>query len=138
MALTAAAVNASMPDVWAGAPGVCLELSPAHAIIEFSMDNVSLRPGGFVPGPTQFAAADLALWFLVFGAIDRVEPMALTSELSIRFLRPGVGARVFARATLDRAGRSAVVGTVKVWTDDNEDRPCATAQGSYALPRAVG
>lgn len=137
MALTAAAVNESMPGVWDGVAAECLDLSPAHALAELSLANVSLRPGGFVPGPTQFAAADVALWFLVFGAIDKVEPMAMTSELSIRFLRPGVGARLFARATLDRAGRSAVVGTVRVWTDDNEDRPCAAAQGTYALPRTL-
>ena len=80
------------------------------------------------------AAADVVLWFLVFGAIDRVEPMAMTSELSVRFLRPGIGTRLFARASLDRAGRTSVVGTVRVWTDDNESKPCSAAQGTYALP----
>ena len=135
MPLTAADVNAAIPQVWDGVSATCLDLGPAHAVAQLSLEGVSLRPGGFIPGPTQFAAADVVLWFLVFGAIDRIEPMTLTSELSIRFLRPGVGTRLFARASLDRAGRSSVVGTVRVWTDDNEPKPCAAAQGTYMLPR---
>jgi acyl-coenzyme A thioesterase PaaI-like protein len=135
MALTASEVNLALPQIWDGVSATCVELSPAHAVAEISLEGVSLRPGGFIPGPTQFAAADVVLWFLVFGAIGRLEPMALTSELSLRFLRPSVGTRLFARATLDRAGRSSVVGTTRVWTDDNEAKPCSVAQGTYALPR---
>ena len=70
----------------------------------------------------------------MFGALDRFEPMALTSELSIRYLRPAVGKTLYAKATLDRAGRRAVVGTLQVWVDDNANKPCATAQGTYMLP----
>ena len=60
--------------------------------------------------------------------------MALTSELSIRFLRPCIGTTLWARATIDAAGRRNVVGTVRIWTDDNEAKPCATAQGTYVMP----
>jgi acyl-coenzyme A thioesterase PaaI-like protein len=60
--------------------------------------------------------------------------MALTSELSIRFLRPAQGSILWARATLDVAGRRNVVGTVRVWCDERDDRPTATAQGTYVLP----
>ena len=37
-------------------------------------------------------------------------------------------------ASLESAGRRNVVGTVHVWCDDNEDKPTAAAQGTYALP----
>ena len=59
--------------------------------------------------------------------------MALTSELSIRFLRPAVGEELFAEASLDRLGRTAMVATMRVWCEDRA-RPCAVAQGTYALP----
>ena len=98
------------------------------------VDESELRPGGFVSGPSQFGLADAALWYLVFGALGRVEPMALTSELSIRFLRPAQGTVLWARATLEAAGRRSVVGSVHVWCDDRSDKPTATAQGTYALP----
>ncbi len=61
--------------------------------------------------------------------------MALTSDLSIRFLRPAQGEQAFARADLEKAGRLMIVGTVRIWMDDREDKPVATAQGTYVLPR---
>lgn len=134
MPLTAAEVNAELEDVWPASDYEVLALSATHALTHQRLADGKLRPGGFIPGPAQFAIADAALWYLVFGAIDRIELMAVTSELSIRFLRPGTGARLFAEATLERAGRRAVVGSVRVWTDENRGRPCATAQGTYALP----
>ena len=77
-----------------------------------------------------------ALWYVTFVAIGRIEPMALTSELSIRFLRPAQGERIWARADLATATRRSVVGSVSVWMDDRSDRPTAVAQGTYVLPRA--
>jgi len=113
---------------------ICEEISPTHAVTSFDTANVMLRPGGYIPGPTQFSSAYGALWYLVFGALDKFEPMALTSELSIRYLRPAVGKTLYARADLDRIGRRQLVGTVRVWVDDNQAKPCATAQGTYMLP----
>jgi acyl-coenzyme A thioesterase PaaI-like protein len=95
----------------------------------------SIRPGGYISGPTQFALADGVLWYLVFGATERIEPMAVTSELSIRFVRPALGNVLWARATLDSISRHKMVGSVRVWVDDRPDRPSSIAQGTYALPR---
>ena len=112
----------------------CVELGSGFAVARRVVTSDLLRPGGFISGPTQFALADAALWYLVFAAIERIEPMALTSELSIRFLRPAVGDVLWARGELDAAGRRNVVGTVRVWTDDRVDKPTAVAQGTYVLP----
>ena len=60
--------------------------------------------------------------------------MALTSELSIRYLRPAIGERLRCRATLESVTRRSVVGTVHVWCDDRSDRITAAAQGTYAVP----
>ena len=136
--VTADAVNAMLAAQFPGTGNNCVEVGARHALARVDVGEVSLRPGGFISGPTQFALADAALWYLVFGAIGRIEPMALTSELSIRYLRPAQGTQLWARATLEVAGRRNVVGTVRVWCDDREDRPTATAQGTYALPRRAG
>ncbi|MEM7287863.1 MAG: PaaI family thioesterase [Actinomycetota bacterium] len=135
LSLTPDIVNRTISQNWSEAPHRCVEVSPTHALARSVTADVSLRPGGFIPGPTQFSLADVALWYLAFGALDRVEPMALTSELSIRFLRPAQGEIMWARADLDKAGRSSIVGTVKIWMDDRPDRLVSTAQGTYALPR---
>jgi len=132
--ITPAAVNEMVEQLFAGSRNSCTAVGRDFAVARLEVVDTELRPGGFVSGPTQFGLADAALWYLVFGATGRIEPMALTSELSIRFLRPAQGSVLWARATLDVAGRRNVVGTVKVWSDDREHKPTATAQGTYALP----
>lgn len=127
-------VNAMIREAFPGSDNTCTELGEGYAVASRTVGREELRPGGFISGPAQFAVADAALWYLVFAVIGRVEPMALTSELSIRFLRPAVGTVISARATIDAAGRRNVVGTVRVWTDDREHQPSAVAQGTYVLP----
>ena len=117
-----------------GTENMCTEIGEGFAVASRLIVPDMLRPGGFVSGPSQFGLADAALWYVVFAAIGRIEPMALTSELSIRFLRPALGEVLWARATVETAGRRNVVGTVHVWCDDREHKPTATAQGTYVLP----
>lgn len=133
--LTPEFVNEQVKKYWAGTPHPCIEISPTHAVTSQVINQDNLRPGGFVPGPTMFSIADVVLWYLVFGTVDRIEPMALTSDLSIRFLRPAHGQTLWARADLDKAGRLMMIGTVKIWVDDEPERLVATAQGTYVLPR---
>ena len=113
-------VNLMLAEHFPGAGANCAELGDTYAVASTELNELSIRPGNYVSGPTQFAIADAALWYVTFVAIGRIEPMALTSELSIRFLR------------------RSVVGSVSVWMDDNSDRPTAVAQGTYVLPRTEG
>lgn len=131
---SANAVNEMIEQLFPGSNNTCDSIGADFAIARREICDAELRPGAFVSGPSQFGLADAALWYLVFGATGRIEPMALTSELSIRFLRPAQGKVLWAKATLDVAGRRNVVGTVRVWCDDRFDKPTATAQGTYVLP----
>ncbi len=131
---TVEAINAMIAEEFSGTSSRCAAIGTDFALATMTPDQDALRPGGFISGPTQFGLAGAALWSLAFGAIGRIEPMALTSELSIRYLRPAQGKQLWARATLDKAGRRNVVGTVRIWCDDDADRITATAQGTYALP----
>lgn len=127
-------VNEMIEQLFPGSNNTCAALGSDFAIARREVTEDELRPGAFISGPAQFGLADAALWYLVFGATGRIEPMALTSELSIRFLRPAQGKVLWAKATLDIAGRRNVVGTVRMWCDDREGKTTATAQGTYALP----
>ncbi len=131
--ITAEAIAAMARESFPGSGNTCTEVGDGYAIAHRDVLPTEIRPGGFISGPTQFALADAALWYATFVAIDHIEPMALTSELSIRFLRPATGAELWARADVAVAGRRGVVGTVSIWSDD-VTRPSAIAQGTYMLP----
>lgn len=111
----------------------CVEIGDGIAVARIPYDPDRLRPGGYISGPTMFAAADSALWYAVFSVIG-LEAMAVTSEMSIRFLRPALGGDLLARATVDSASRRRIVGTVRLWIEGRPERPVAMAQGSYAIP----
>lgn len=113
--------------------GRCDAVGDARATARWAFDESRLRPGRCISGPTQFMLADTALWFAVFSVIG-IESMAVTSEMSIRFLRPAQNGDLIAEATVDSVSARRIVGTIKLWIDGTPDRPVAVAQGSYALP----
>jgi uncharacterized protein (TIGR00369 family) len=133
--LDAASITAAVKTVWPASDITCAEVGPSHAVARYVVPDAALRPGGYISGPTQFSVADCALWYAVFVATDRVEPMALTSELSIRFLRPAQGEVLVARAEIDAMTRRQVVSSVRLWIEGAPDRIVSVAQGTYVLPR---
>jgi len=134
MDMTPDHINRLLSDTVPDATHRCTELSATHAVARLVVSKAELRPGDLISGPSQFRLADAVLWFMVFGAIDRIELMAVTSELSMRFLRPAQGSVLWARADLDACGRRNVVGTVRLWVDDRVDRAVSVGQGTYVRP----
>lgn len=129
-------VNALLTDSFpsAHADGFrCEELGDGVAVARWTFDVSRLRPGAYIPGPTIFTGADIALWFAVFTVIG-IEPMAVTSEMSVRFVRPAQGRDLLARAVVNSATARRIVGTIDLWVDGAPDRIVAVAQGAYALP----
>ena len=110
----------------------CVDIGEGFAVARWTYDPALDRPGGFISGPTQFTICDSALWYLSFTVVG-LQPMAVTADLDITFLRPASGGDLLARAELIRAGRARIFGEVRVWVDGEEDRQVAHATGSYAL-----
>jgi uncharacterized protein (TIGR00369 family) len=132
--VTVDSIRDYVAEQWPDAPSAtCHELSGRHVVTSMPVPASAIRPGGFISGPTQFSMADMALWFAVFGAVG-LEAMALTSELSIRFVRPAIGNELHARAELHSVGSRNIVGSVVIWTSD-QDKPTAVCQGTYVLPK---
>lgn len=136
MTLTADSLNALVADAVRGLPFPCIELDDHSALTRLSVDEGQLRPGRLISGPSQFQLADTALWYAAFGAIGSFDPMVVTSEMSIRFLRPAQGRVLWARAVVDQCGRRNVVGTIRLWVDDRPDALVSVAQGTYVRPRS--
>jgi uncharacterized protein (TIGR00369 family) len=132
--VTADEVNRFLAVEFPGTASRCDSVGPGWAVALIRASEQHLRPGGIISGPTVFGVCDAALYYACFTAIG-IEPMVLTSELSIRYLRPARSSELRARADLHHVGVRSVIGTVTAWTDDI-DRPVAVAQGTYVRPQA--
>jgi uncharacterized protein (TIGR00369 family) len=91
-----------------------------------------LRPGGVMSGPALMSLADTAAYALVLAHVGD-ELMAVTSTLTINFLRAARPGDLHAEAVLLRLGRRNAVCDVRLWTE-GPDRLAAQASVTYARP----
>lgn len=91
-----------------------------------------LRPGGTVSGPTIMALADFAMYVAVFSAVGR-QPLAVTINLNVNFLRKPGHADLVADARLLKVGRRLVMGEVTIYSE-GEDDPVAHVTSTYSIP----
>lgn len=103
------------------------------ATVSRSIGPNELRPGGTVSGPVMMGVADVALYVAILGKIGIV-PLAVTTSLTINFLRkPSAQARIIARCSLMKVGRTLAVGEVSLYSEDDAD-PVAHVVGTYSIP----
>jgi acyl-coenzyme A thioesterase PaaI-like protein len=67
--------------------------------VRWTFDQSSLRPGGTVSGPTMMELADFAMYVAVFSAVGP-QPLAVTTNLTINFLRKPAAGDLIADAKL--------------------------------------
>lgn len=134
--LDARAVNALMakafPEADAAALGVVTTLSPGRATLVRPFATHMLRPGQLVSGPTLMSMADSAAYALILGHVGE-QLMAVTSQLTMNFLRGAKAGDITAEAELLHLGRRSAVCDVRLWTE-GPDRLAAQAGVTYALP----
>ena len=93
-----------------------------------------LRPGGTIAGPIMMGLADAALYALVLSRIGLVE-LAVTTNLSINFLRRPAPGDVVADARMLKLGKRLAVGEVSLFSDsDSTQEPIAHVTGTYSIP----
>ncbi len=92
----------------------------------------SLRPGGTVAGPTIMALADVAMYIAVLSAIGWV-PLAVTTNLSVNFLRRPAQRDLIAEARLLKLGQRLAVGEVGIRSEAAPDL-VAHAVSTYSIP----
>jgi uncharacterized protein (TIGR00369 family) len=113
------------------APVKSVEPGRIHVVARF--DPGMLRPGKLVAGPTLMSIADTAAYTLILAHVGP-ELMAVTSTLTINFLRGAKPGDIHADAELLSLGRRQAVCDVRIWTE-SPDRLAAQATVTYA--RAV-
>jgi uncharacterized protein (TIGR00369 family) len=97
-----------------------------------AFDAGSLRPGGTVSGPTMMQLADFAMYVAVFSAVG-AQPLAVTTNLNINFLRKPGHAALIADARLLRVGRRLAYGEVTIYSE-GMDEPVAHVTSTYSIP----
>lgn len=95
-------------------------------------DDGHLRPGGTISGPTMMELADFAMYVAVFSAIGP-QPLAVTTNLNVNFLRKPAKADLIADARLMKVGKRLVVGEVVIYSDGVAE-PVAHVTSTYSVP----
>jgi uncharacterized protein (TIGR00369 family) len=93
-----------------------------------------LRPGGTISGPTMMELADFAMYVAVFSAVG-AQPLAVTTNLTINFLRKPAQADLVADAKLLKIGKRLVVGEVAIYSA-GENEPVAHVTSTYSIPNS--
>jgi uncharacterized protein (TIGR00369 family) len=136
LVMTAEELNEFLTAAFPGAPrSYRIESSDVDGVrMRVPYDQSQLRPGGTLSGPTMMSLADGAAWMATLARIGPVA-LAVTSSLSISFLRKPGPADLLAHARLLRLGRRQSVSEVTMWSDGGDPlEPVAHATVTYAIP----
>ena len=107
-------------------------VEPGAVTIRVPYRDAFVRPGGTVSGAVMMAVADFAMYGVVLSLIGRVE-LAVTTNLSINFLRRPPPGDVLAKARILKLGKRLAVGEVYLHGGDDEDL-VAHVTSTYSIP----
>ncbi|MBU4433726.1 MAG: PaaI family thioesterase [Alphaproteobacteria bacterium] len=115
---------AQMPEI--------IAVEEGRALLKLPYASRQLRPGGVISGPTLMSLADTAAYAVILAHIGEVA-MAVTTSLTIHFLRGCKPGDLYAEATLLKLGRRIATADILMWTESRE-RAAAKATVAYAIP----
>ncbi len=102
------------------------------ARIRLSADQSNLRPGGTVSGPALMTLSDFAVYIAILASIGWV-PLAVTTNLTINFLRKPAPGDLIADCKLIKLGKRLAVGEVSI-RSDGEEELVAHCIATYSIP----
>ncbi|MGH6967725.1 MAG: PaaI family thioesterase [Stellaceae bacterium] len=118
---------------FAAALGVeTVELTRERAVFRLPYRADFLRPGGTISGPMMMGLADLAIYGAVLAAIGKRE-LAVTTSLTINFLRKPLPAALIAEARLLKLGKRLAVGEAAIFSE-GDPAMVAHVTATYSLP----
>jgi uncharacterized protein (TIGR00369 family) len=121
------------PQVFKAGSGLSIEeIWHGGAQVRQAYREDFIRPGGTLSGPTMMALADFAMYVAVLASIGPV-PLAVTTNLSINFLRKPGAADLLAEAKLMKLGKRLAVGEVAIWSVGSVEL-IAHATSTYSIP----
>jgi len=98
-------------------------------------DERSLRPGGTIAGTTMMALADIGPYVAIHASIGW-SPMAVTTNLSINFLKRPAQKDLLAETRLIKLGKRLAVADIAI-RSEGEEEMVAHATSTYSIPSTV-
>ncbi len=130
-------LNAFMAKAFPGPRSIVFEEANGERCrVRMLYQDWQLRPGGTISGPAMMGLADSAMYGLVLSAIGLV-PLAVTTNLSINFLRKPQPKDTIADARMLKLGKALAIGDVEI-RSDGEDDIVAHAVVTYSIPPRGG
>jgi uncharacterized protein (TIGR00369 family) len=127
-------LRTEFPQAFNGTSGLSVEdIWYGGARLRQAWRATFIRPGGTISGPTMMTLADVAMYIAVLAAIGPV-PLAVTTSLTINFLRRPAAADLVAEAELMKLGKRLAVGQIAIRTA-GEAEMVAHATSTYSIPR---
>jgi uncharacterized protein (TIGR00369 family) len=115
-----------------GRPSVIETVAPGTARVRFKADEQHLRPGGTISGPAMMALCDATMYVAILASIGPVA-LAVTTNLSINFLRKPEPGDLIADCKLLKLGKRLAVGEVAIHTA-GDDELVAHCVATYSIP----
>lgn len=94
--------------------------------LEVPFQEVSMRPGGRISGPTYMASADAAVWLAIMTRLGKDDP-TVTAEMKTNFLGAARAEPFFCTARILKWGRRLIYGVAE----------CTNAQGKLLAHHTV-
>jgi uncharacterized protein (TIGR00369 family) len=121
------------PQMFGAEGGISIEqVEHAACRVRQAFHPRSLRPGGTISGVVMMGLADVSMYIAVLASIGRV-PLAVTTNLSINFLRKPTQQDLIAHCRLLKLGKRLAVGEVTIRSEGREET-VAHAVTTYSIP----
>ena len=126
-------LDREFPQIHAGGRVYAIDaISPGEAVVRLSANDMHLRPGGTVSGPSMMALADLAAYVVILAHIGPVA-LAVTTNLNINFLRKPEPGDLVATCKLLKLGKRLAVTECGIG-GEGEEEYVAHATATYSVP----
>ena len=121
------------PQGWGPrSPNQIEAVGPGTARVRLTAGERHLRPGGTVSGPAMMTLCDATMYVAILANIGPVA-LAVTTNLSINFLRKPEPGDLVAECKLLKLGKRLAVGEVSVYAAASEEL-VAHCVATYSIP----
>ncbi|WP_417669794.1 PaaI family thioesterase [Roseibium sp.] len=126
-------LDREFPQIHAGGRVYSIDgIAPGEAVVRLSANDMHLRPGGTVSGPSMMALADLAAYVAILAHIGPVA-LAVTTNLNINFLRKPEQGDLLCTCRILKLGKRLAVVECGIGSEGQDDY-VAHATATYSVP----